>query len=100
VRYDLYNLLSSALLAACFMLIYRLVYSSTLKVKAIYFSKMSTDSHWASRSNIPQDRTLYKFDILYKLNIIQYYAYISTYILYTCIYIHTHWTKIASNQSE
>jgi hypothetical protein len=48
----------STLLAACFMLISCLAYSSTVNMKARCFSKTLVDFQWTTWRCIPEDRTL------------------------------------------
>jgi hypothetical protein len=52
--------------SACFMLVSCLAYSSTLKMKAIFSSKMSIDFQWTTWRSIPNDRT--GFDSQYSHN--------------------------------
>jgi hypothetical protein len=49
------------LLAACFMLVYYLVYSSTLMVKAICFPETSVDFQRTAWCFIPQRRTFHSY---------------------------------------
>jgi hypothetical protein len=49
---------SSLCLAASFMLVSCLAYSSTLKVEAISYYETSVDFHRTSLCHIPEDRTL------------------------------------------
>jgi hypothetical protein len=51
--------LSEALLATCLTLLYRLTYSSTVKMEAICSSETSVDFQRTTRRYIPEDRTLH-----------------------------------------
>jgi hypothetical protein len=51
------------LLAACFMLIACLAYSSTLKMEATCSSKTLVDSQWTTWHYIPEDRTLHNHPV-------------------------------------
>jgi hypothetical protein len=59
---SLYNpvpfLTRPTLLVACFMLVYCLAYSSTLKMEAICSSETSVYFHRTTRRYMPEDRTL------------------------------------------
>jgi hypothetical protein len=52
------RLVTAELLAACFMLVSFLAYSSTLKLEGPCSSEASVDFHWTIRPYIPEDRTL------------------------------------------
>jgi hypothetical protein len=49
---------AESLLATCFMLVYYLVYSSTLNMEATSSSKTSADFQWKSRRYTPQNKTV------------------------------------------
>jgi hypothetical protein len=58
-KYIKYNIIRSRMLATCFLLVYCLVYSSTLNMQATYSFEISVHFQWKSRHYIPQDRTLH-----------------------------------------
>jgi hypothetical protein len=60
-RHSLRHLNSSgrALLAACFLLVSRVAYSSTQKMEEIFSCETSGDFHRATRRYIPEDRALH-----------------------------------------